>query len=142
MDSLLHTRVWKGDDNFTLEKHLAQHQNACVSMTQCSEHVHFQSPNERTCVTYLVDSVQNSDPGLQAAMAQIRADKRPGGLSENFESVAAHLLPHDLVAKKQTSSSNKQGISDTSDAQADASAKIGATTWSKKPAMGKTSVEF
>ena len=141
MDNLLHTRVWKGNGNFTLEKHIAQHRNAFVSLTQCSEHVPFQLPNEHTRVTYLVDSIQNSDPGLQAALAQVRADKAEGGLSNSFEDTAAHLQPYDPVAKKRTAA-NKRDLADISDTQGEADANIGATSASKKPAIGKTGVEF
>jgi predicted RNA-binding protein YlxR (DUF448 family) len=44
-DDLLHTRVWKGQSNFSLEKSIAQHRNAYVSMQQCADHVAFQLPN-------------------------------------------------------------------------------------------------
>lgn len=140
MQDLVHSRVWKGNGSFTLEKHIAQHRNAYVSMTQCAEHVSFQLPNERTRVTYLVDSIQNSDPGLQAALAQVRADKAADGLSNNFEKAATHIQPYDPVAKKRNSS-NKRGLADISDAKGD-EAKVGAVSASDKKAIGKTGVEF
>ena len=140
MQEVVHTRVWKGNGSFTLEKHIAQHRNAYVSMTQCAEHVSFQLPNERTRVTYLVDSIQNSDPGLQAALAQVRADKAANGLSNVFEKAATHLQPYDPVAKKRNSS-NKRGLADISDAKGD-EAKVGAASASNKKAIGKTGVEF
>jgi hypothetical protein len=76
-DELLHNRQWKGQSNFSLEQFIAQHHNAYATMRQSAEHVTFQLPNERTRVTYLLDAIQNSDPGLQAAMAQVRTDTDP-----------------------------------------------------------------
>jgi hypothetical protein len=56
-DELLHNRQWKGQSNFSLEKVIAQHCNANVSMRQSAEHVKFQLPNEQTRVTYLLDAI-------------------------------------------------------------------------------------
>ena len=78
-DDLLHTRTWKGQTNFSLEKFVAQHRNAFVSMQQCSQHVAYQLPNEHTRVGFLLDAIQTSDAGLQAAMAQIKTDDGPNG---------------------------------------------------------------
>ena len=38
-------RVWKGQSNFSLEKFIAQHCNAFVSMQACAEHIQYQLPN-------------------------------------------------------------------------------------------------
>jgi hypothetical protein len=43
-DDLLHNRQWKGQSNFSLEKFIAQHRNAYVSMRQCVEHITLQLP--------------------------------------------------------------------------------------------------
>lgn len=40
-DDFIHNRVWKGQNSFPLEKFIAQHRNAFVSMTQCAMHVQF-----------------------------------------------------------------------------------------------------
>ncbi len=109
-DELLHNREWKGQSNFSLEKFIAQHRNAYVSMRQCVEHVTFQLPNERTRVTYLLDAIQNSDPGLQAAMAQVRTDTDPNtGRMNDFEATASYLLPYDPVSKKRAAG-EKRGM--------------------------------
>lgn len=136
-DDLLHTRVWKGQSNFSLEKFIAQHRNAFVSMQQCSAHVAFQLPNEHTRVTYLLDAIQCNDAPLQAAMALVRNDTEPTGKMNDFEATASYLLPHDPVSKKRTAGT-KRGvaeISDTSGAEA-------SSTSAGKPASGKTGVEF
>jgi hypothetical protein len=70
-DELLHKRQWKGQSNFSLEKSIAQHRNAFLSMRQFTEHITFQLPNDQTRVSYLLDTIQCNDPGLQAAMAQV-----------------------------------------------------------------------
>ena len=99
-ESLLHGIKWKGQSNYTLERHAAQHRNAYVSLEACTEHVSYQLPNEHSRVGYLLDSIQNNDPGLQAAMANVRSSKAPGGMGSNFELMVAHILPYCPVAKK------------------------------------------
>jgi hypothetical protein len=74
-EQLLHTREWKGQSNFTLERFIAQHRNAFVSMQAAAEHVTYQLLNEHSRVGYLLDAIQCSDAGLQAAMASIKTDQ-------------------------------------------------------------------
>jgi len=101
-DDLLHTRKWKGQTNFSLDKFISQHRNAFVSMQQCAEHVEFQLPNAYSRVGYLLDAIETSDASLQAAMALVRNDETPvTGKRSDFEATAACLLPHDPVAKKR-----------------------------------------
>jgi hypothetical protein len=40
-EQLLHTRIWKGQSNFTLEAFISQHRNAFVSMQASAEHVEY-----------------------------------------------------------------------------------------------------
>ena len=101
-DDLLHACVWKGQLNFQLEGCIAQHRNAFVSMQQCAEHIAYQLPNEHTRVGYSLEGIQCPDPGLQAAMVSMRADNSTNGMRCDFESSAAHLLPYDPVAQKQS----------------------------------------
>ena len=101
-DDLIHTYKWKGQANFSLDKFIAQHRNAFVSMQQCSVHVAFQLPNEYTRVGYLLDAIETSDASLQAAMALVRNDTDTvTGKRSDFEATATCLLPHDPVAKKR-----------------------------------------
>ena len=97
-DEFLHNRRWKGNNNFPLERFVAQHRNAFVSMTQCSQHVQFQLPNEYTRVGYLLTAIQSSDAKLQAAMANVDGNTGVDGKRNNFESAASYLLPKDPVA--------------------------------------------
>ncbi len=137
-EQLLHTRVWKGQTNFSLEKFIAQHRNAYVSMQQCAEHVPYQLPNEHTRVGYLLKAIQCSDAGLQAAIAQINTDDGPNGKRSDFEATAAYLLPYDPVAKKRAQS-NKRSAAEISDATGEPAT---VSSFGSKPGIGKTGVHF
>ena len=113
-EQLMHTRVWKGQSNFTLERFIAQHRNAFVSMQAAAEHVTYQTPNSHSRVGYLLDAIQCSDAGLQAAMANIKTDQT--GLRNDFEATASFLLPYDPVQKKRNDHGTKRGPADISDA--------------------------
>jgi hypothetical protein len=143
-DELLHNRIWKGQSNFTLEKFIAQHRNAFVSMRQCAEHVTFQLPNERTRVSYLLDAIQCNDPGLQAAMAQVRTDSDVNGKMNDFESTASYLLQYDPVSKKRAAGV-KRGMGEISEMTGANEADVSSVTHGSagsKPSIGKTGVEF
>ena len=101
--------MWKGQSNFSLEKFIAQHRNAFVSMQACAEHIQYQLPNGHSRVGFLLDAIQTSDAGLRAAMASIRTDDGPDGMRNDFEQSAAHLLPYDPVARKHAAGSSKRG---------------------------------
>ena len=94
----------------SLEHFISQHRNAFVSMEACAEHIQYQLPNEHSRVGYLLEAIQCSDAGLQAAMASVKTDTGPNGMRNNFETAAAHLLPYDPVAKKRAAGS-KRGAS-------------------------------
>ena len=136
-EQLMHTRIWKGQTNFSLEAFISQHRNAFVSMQACAEHVEYQLPNQHSRVGYLLENIQCSDAGLQAAMASVKTDNGPGGMRNQFELAAAHLLPYDPVAKKRAAAAgSKRGSSLISgvDAEADVAALGG------KQGFGKTGV--
>jgi hypothetical protein len=139
-EQLLHTRLWKGQSNFTLDRFIAQHRNAFVSMQAAAEHITYQLPNEHSRVGYLLEAIQCSDAGLQAAMASIKTDQDPDGLRNNFEAAATHLLPYDPVQKKRSDhAGGKRGAADISDVtheEADISA------FGAKKGIGKTGVHL
>ena len=108
MDNLLHTRRWKGQSNFPLEKFIQQHRNAFVSMRACQEHVEYQLPTEHTRVTYLLDAIESSHPPLLAAMANIEDDSDTNGKRNNFELAVAYLIPKDPVVKRRTAEGTKR----------------------------------
>ena len=135
-DNLLHTRKWKGQSNFTLERFVQQHRNSYVSMKSCCEHVACQLPNEHTRVGYLISAIKCDDAGLQAAIANILDDKN--GKRQDFEAAAAYLLPKDPVAKRRAMSHKCSSveISDTS------AMKVSAKGKSSKVGIGTTGVHF
>ena len=134
-EQLLHTRVWKGQSNFSLENFISQHRNAYVSMQASAEHVQYQLPNEHSMVGFLLEAIQCSDPGFQTAMASIETDNGLEGMRNNFEAIAAHLLPYDPVAKKR-SSGQKRGSAEISSVMDTSNATM------KKPSIGKTGVHL
>ena len=139
-ENLLHTRKWKGQSNFSLEAFISQHRNAFVSMQACAEHVQYQLPNEHSRVGFLLDAIENSDAGLQAAMASIRTDDGPDGKRNNFEDAASYLLPYDPVAKKR-SAGTKRGAAYISGVTEDEDGDVGAAK-SHKLSIGKTGVHL
>ena len=109
-------------------------------MVACAEHVDFQLPNEHTRVGYLIDGIENNDPKLQAAIANVEEDTGDGtaanpGKRNDFELAVAYILPKDPVAKKREIG-NKRGISSISDVTAEVSA------FGDKPGIGKTGVHL
>ena len=134
-EQLLHTRIWKGQSNFSLENFIFQHRNAYVSMQASAEHVQYQLPNEHSRVGFLLEVIQCSDAGLQAATASIKTDNGPEGMRNNFEATAAHLLPYDPVAKKR-SNGQKRGAAQIS------SVMDPTPNTTKKPSIGKTGVHL
>jgi hypothetical protein len=119
-EQLLHTRKWTAQSNFDLERFVAQHRNAHVSMQAAAEHVAVQLPNERSRVGHLLGAIQCSDAGVQAAMASISIDQGPTGMRNNFEAAATHLLPYDPVQKKKVDQAvGKRGAADISDVAGD-----------------------
>ena len=104
-------------------------------MQASAEHVQYQLPNDNSRVGFLLEAIQCTDPGLQAAMASIKTDNGPEGLWNNFEATAAHLLPYDPVTKKRSngykrSSTQISSVMEISDA----------TT--RKPSIGKPGVHL
>ena len=104
-------------------------------MQASAEHVQYQLPNECSRVGFLLEVIQCSDPGLQAAMASIKTDNGLEGMRNNFEATAAHLLPYDSVAKKR-SSGQKRGSAQISSVMDTSNATAGI------PSIGKTGVHL
>ena len=103
-EQLLHTPWWKGQTNFTLERFIAQHRNAFVSMQAAAKHVMYQLPNEHISrVGYLLDAIQCNDAGLQAAMASIKTDQAANGMHNSFEASATYLLPYVTRSRRNVS---------------------------------------
>jgi hypothetical protein len=141
-EQLMHTREWKGQSNFSLERFIAQHRNAYVCMQAAAEHVTYQVPNEHSRVGYLLNAIISSDAGLQAAMASVKTDQTPNGLRNNFEATATHLMPYDPVMnKKANQSGNKRNPAEISDASgAETGANVSA--FGAKKGIGSSGVHL
>lgn len=136
-DEYIHNRQWNGQSNFSLEKFIALHRNAFVSMKQCAEHVEFQLPNEHSRVGFLLDAIKTSDAALNAAKAQVDTDDGPNGKRNNFEATASYLLPYDPVAKKRQAGAKRENEANVSQATAEVSSGFGS-----KPGIGKSGVHL
>ena len=110
-------------------------------MSACAEHVQYQLPNEHSRVGFLIDGIQCSDAGLQAAMASVKTDNGPNGLRSNFERAVSHLLPYDPVAKKRATGI-KQGSALISLAEAHDGPNMTIAANNSKPSIGKTGVHL
>ena len=98
------------------------------------EHVQYQLPNEHSTVRFLLEVIQCSDQGLQAAMASIKTDNGLEGMRNDFEATVAHLLPYDPVAKKRSDGQNR--------GSAQISSVMDPSATKKKPNIGKTGVHL
>ena len=108
-------------------------------MQQCAEHVEYQLPNEHTCASYLLEGIVCADPGLQAGMASIHTDDGQTGMKNDFEAVAAHILPYNPVAKKRAATGSKRTATQISLVEVPETAKISSTT---KVSIGKIGVHL
>ena len=104
-------------------------------MQASAEHVQYQLPNEHSREGFLLEAIQCSDAGLQAAVASVKTENGPQDMRNNFEATAAHLLPYDPVAKKRSSGQKRNSTQISS-----VVGTSNATT--KKPSIGITSVHL
>ena len=89
---------------------------------------------------YVIDAIENSDPSLLAALANVEEDVGDGtpqnpGKINGFELVVAYILPKDPVARRREATS-KRGIADISDVDANVSG------FGDKHGIGKTGVHL
>jgi hypothetical protein len=106
-------------------------------MQACAQHVQYQLPNEHSRVGFLLDAIQCSDAGLQAAMASVRTDNGPQGMRNNFETTASHLLPYDPVARKRIATHKRDNLLISG-----VEGEVSAFNMTKKQSIGKTGVHF
>ena len=140
-EEIVHTRIWKGQGQFTLDRFVAQHRNAFVTMQECAQHIPYQLPNPHTRVTHLLDNIQCDYPALQASMALIRNDKGPTGKMNDFEQTASFIIPHDPVVQRRQKL-NKRTSAEISGIEDEGEDKINISSTSMKPSNGKTGVEL
>ena len=115
-------------------------------MQQCAEHVSYQLPNKHTWVGHLLEGIQCTDAGLQAAMASVQTDNGADGMCNDFEKPAAHLLPYDHVAKKcAAATQNKRGaaqISSINLEEESVKGEVSSTMMPKKASIRRTGVHL
>jgi hypothetical protein len=118
---LINTK-WNGR-NFSLEKFTGMHRSAYVHLEEAANHVNFQLPTEHTRVGYLIDNLNNADPDLRAAIANVRLDTN--GMRSNFEDTVAFLLPVDPYSKHKRNQDKTANISDVNTLKGKAQSKTG-----------------
>ena len=79
-------RNWTGTTAYTLEKHIDRHRAAFVSLSEATDYVSHQIPNNRTRVGYLIDSIDSKYAKILSGLAAIRQDDQ--GMRETFEQAA------------------------------------------------------
>ena len=128
--SVLQTRTWSGTTSVTLLQHTSMQRKAFIQLSEAGEHVPTELPNDRTRVSYLLDSLKTDNPKMLAGTAAIEQDEL--GKRVHFEKTVTFLLPFDpVVAKNVQAKGLGVNVSGTA---ADTPAK-GAT-------VGKTGVEL
>ena len=90
---------WNGR-TFSLEKFTGPHCTSFVQLQEAALHFNFQLPTEHTLVGYRLDNMDNSDPDLRVAIANICINTN--GMRDNFEDSVAFLLPVDPYAKNRS----------------------------------------
>ena len=95
---------------------------------------------------YLLEGIQCSDAGLQAAIASVRTDNGADGMRNDFEKAAAHLLPYNPMAKKRAAvAQNKHSAAQISSVELEEESvkgEISSTTMPKKASIGRTGVHL
>lgn len=137
--SFMSNTKWN-DCNYTLEKFTGMHRSLYVQLEEAEQHVNFQLPIEHTRVGYLIDNIQNNDPDLRAAIANIGLNNN--GMQDNFEDAVACLLPVDPYVKHKKSNSNRGQIFDTNALKHKSESKTGVEMrWYKPHEYTKLSKE-
>ena len=144
-EEIIHKRKWQGNGSFRLENFVAQHRNAFVLLTQCSQRVDYQLPNDMTRVKYLLDAIETTDSQLQANIALVRADKGVNGKMRSFEKAAAFIVPACPVARRKTITKKQRADISEVDTNTEKEANVDSVDKTKpkpKPCKGKTGVEL
>lgn len=127
---LMNTK-WNGQTN-SLEKFCSIHRSAFVQLKEAKEHVdaNLQLPSEYSRVGYLIENIKNSDPGLQAAIANVWMNLN--NMRNNFEDTVAFLIPLDPYEKHKKEQS-KVTVSDAHALKNKSSTKTGVDLRWHKP---------
>lgn len=126
-EGYMKTATWTGTTSVRLDQHLNKHRMMNVQLSEASEHVAFQMPNERTRVTYVLDSIKSKDPEVLSGVAAVRRDDP--GMRDSFEPMAAFLGPTCPVTRASASSKR-------------ANANVSGLDTGSLPQKGSTGVEL
>jgi hypothetical protein len=96
--NLLTNIKWNGR-NYSLEKHVSNHRQALEDLSDCSNHITVNVPDQEQRVEYLIDSITCADSTLQASIGLIRSNVN--NMRENFESAANTLIEVDPYRRIQ-----------------------------------------
>ena len=108
-EEMINNRKWNGSNtSYSLEKFIQQHRSAFVTLTQCSERVPYQLPNEHTRVTKVLANIESNDAKLLSALANVQADGGEQGKMHDFEAMAAYILPYDPVKSRRKLGQSKR----------------------------------
>jgi hypothetical protein len=106
-----------------------EHRNAFVSIQICAQHVQEQLPDEHSRAGFLLDAIQCSDAGLQAAMASVRTDNGPKECGTTLKPLLPICCPMTTHKRDNLLISGVEG-------------EVSAFNMTKKPGIGKTGVHF
>ena len=101
--SFLLRHKWNGR-NHPLETHVSNHRVAYDDLRDCSAHVTVTVPNPEQRVEYLIDSINNSDTTLQAAIGLVRANTN--NMRSDFEAAASSLIEVDPYHRSSRNNPN------------------------------------
>ncbi len=74
----------------TLAQHAGKHHQAYIMLTKCAEHILVDVPNEKSRVTYLMESITSVDPTVLAVLAAVRQDEQDKRI--HFNNTFAYLI--------------------------------------------------
>jgi len=94
--SVLQARTWSETTSVTLLQHTPMQRKAFIQLSEAGEHV--PTSNDRTHVSYLLDSLKMNNPKMLAGIVAIEQDEL--GKRVHFEKTVTFLLPLDPVVAK------------------------------------------
>jgi hypothetical protein len=125
-ETFIQNTKWNGLSNIKFIAHAAKHRSSYIDMTEAKEHVAVECPNERSRVTYLLNSIESKDPDLLAAVAAIKQDE--AGKRSHFEDAVAFIIPTCPVEAKHAKKAHfNASVSSTNGINAKLKSGIGKT---------------
>lgn len=139
-EKILHDNKWKGNSSYTLAKHCEAHRTAFANIRQAAEHVPYEVPNEHTRITYLLRSIENSNPKLQAMIAAVEMSDDVDGIRYDFDKCVHKISPTDPVVLNRAGKRASAEISGATVSFSEDTKEGGGTTM--KSGIGTTGVHL